>query len=84
MFTGSLRYRGLKSFRTSPWDADEDLPADYARIFQFKDFKCMRRNLLSTKEDELVLENTVSCYCWAVWNQNEWFGYVTKLLGGGR
>ncbi|PWZ01051.1 DUF663-domain-containing protein [Testicularia cyperi] len=39
------RYRGLKSFRTSPWDAYEDLPRDYARIFQFEDFHKTRRRV---------------------------------------
>ena len=39
------RYRGLKSFRTSPWDPYEDLPRDYARIYQFDDFHKTRRRV---------------------------------------
>ncbi|KAK8846734.1 hypothetical protein IAR55_005821 [Kwoniella newhampshirensis] len=39
------RYRGLKSFRTSPWDPYENLPVDYAKIFQFENFPATRKRL---------------------------------------
>ncbi|KAI0032897.1 ribosome biogenesis protein tsr1 [Vararia minispora EC-137] len=44
------RYRGLRSFRTSPWDPYENLPRDYARIFQFEDYRRTERMVLRRAE----------------------------------
>ncbi|KAJ1728929.1 ribosome biogenesis protein tsr1 [Coemansia biformis] len=40
------RFRGLQSFRTSPWDPYENLPLDYARIFQFENLKRTQQRVL--------------------------------------
>ena len=37
------RYRALQSFRSSPWHPKENLPIDYARIFQFENFGSAQR-----------------------------------------
>ncbi|KAF9462418.1 ribosome biogenesis protein tsr1 [Collybia nuda] len=47
------RFRGMRSFRTSPWDAFENLPRDYARIFQFEDFKRTERGIRRRADQEL-------------------------------
>ncbi|KAJ2917796.1 hypothetical protein MD484_g2649, partial [Candolleomyces efflorescens] len=47
------RYRGMRSFRTSPWDPYENLPRDYARIFQFEDFKRTERSVRRRAEHEV-------------------------------
>ena len=54
---GFSRYRGLKSYRTSPWDPKENLPGDYARIFQFDNFKRTSKRVLTGDDD---LEGTIA------------------------
>ncbi|KAH8108009.1 ribosome biogenesis protein tsr1 [Cristinia sonorae] len=46
------RYRGLRSLRTSPWDPFENLPRDYARIFQFEDYKRTERAVRRRAEED--------------------------------
>ncbi|XP_077150607.1 pre-rRNA-processing protein TSR1 homolog [Ranitomeya variabilis] len=57
------KYRGLKSFRTSPWDPKENLPRDYARIFQFHDFFRTRKRIFRELKEE---ENDGAMVGWYV------------------
>ncbi|GAB1859733.1 Pre-rRNA-processing protein TSR1 homolog [Camponotus japonicus] len=45
------KYRGLESFRTSPWDPKENLPIDYSRIIEFADYDRRRKRIYKECED---------------------------------
>lgn len=57
------RYRGLRSFRTSPWDPFENLPLDYAQIFRFENYERTKRNVRRRIVEEGVQVSPVSAIC---------------------
>ena len=46
------KYRGLKSFRSSPWDPKENLPFDYGKVFQFENFKRTKKSVMKANDEE--------------------------------
>jgi pre-rRNA-processing protein TSR1 len=52
------RYRGLKSFRSSPWDPYENLPLDYSRIFQFQNFKRSKKKVFDNVAEDGISPGT--------------------------
>lgn len=45
------KYRGLKNFKSSPWDPLENLPHDYARIYRFQNFKQTKKKVLKSEKE---------------------------------
>jgi pre-rRNA-processing protein TSR1 len=46
------RYRGLKNFNHSEWDAKESLPVCYSQIYQLEDFESIRKLVTSVAQNE--------------------------------
>ena len=55
------RYRGLQSFHSSLWDPKENLPPNYARIFQFDNFRRTQKRVLSNSENEDGIMVSIVC-----------------------
>ncbi|KAA0200020.1 hypothetical protein HAZT_HAZT001232 [Hyalella azteca] len=53
-----IKYRGLESFRSSPWDLNENLPEDYSKIFHIPRFEHYRKRVLA---DAKLKDNAVEC-----------------------
>lgn len=53
-----LKYRGLQSFRLSPWDPKENLPAEYASLTEFADFEASQKAALAAQETRMAEEET--------------------------
>ncbi|XP_020294541.1 pre-rRNA-processing protein TSR1 homolog [Pseudomyrmex gracilis] len=51
------KYRGLESFRTSPWDPKENLPIDYARIIEFADYDRRRKRIYKECNERITKKN---------------------------
>lgn len=48
--TRFARFRGLKSFRSSPWDPKESLPRDYSRIYGLPNFSRAQDRIVGESE----------------------------------
>lgn len=51
------RYRGLKSLRTGEWDPKEQLPREYASLFQFRNLGATRKRVLAASAKEVNSAN---------------------------
>ncbi|CAN8072641.1 unnamed protein product [Agarophyton chilense] len=66
--TRFARYRGLKSLRTGEWDPKEQLPQEYASLFQFRNLAATKKRVLARAKQDYqtasagnVCKNFASC-----------------------
>jgi hypothetical protein len=52
---GLFRYQGLDDFRGANWEAGENLPKDYAKIYQFSNVKLSKKSALDVSERIVVV-----------------------------
>eukprot|EP00697_Spironema_sp_BW2_P009223 gnl/Spiro4/24055_TR11922_c0_g1_i1.p1 gnl/Spiro4/24055_TR11922_c0_g1~~gnl/Spiro4/24055_TR11922_c0_g1_i1.p1 ORF type:complete len:786 (+),score=192.81 gnl/Spiro4/24055_TR11922_c0_g1_i1:51-2408(+) len=50
------KYRGLRSFRTSPWNPNENLPLHYGRLWRYQNFRQIQKDVLCETSRYPVLE----------------------------
>lgn len=53
-----IKYRGLQSFRLSPWDPKENLPAEYASLTEFADFEASQKAAVAAQETRMAEDET--------------------------
>lgn len=78
------KYRGLESFKTSIWDVKENLPYDFARIFQFKDFNRIKKRIVreaAEADGDAVPGMYVSIYLSGV-ARSDWENYLSNNADG--
>ena len=46
-----IKYRGLQSFRSSPWDPKENLPVEYASLCEVEDYAALLKHVTEEEEE---------------------------------
>eukprot|EP00249_Psilotum_nudum_P022647 c28597_g2_i1 orf=239-2698(+) len=80
--TRFAKFRGLKSFRTSNWDAKESLPEEYGRIFAIDNFQRTYKHALgrAREVDKGMVEGTVNAGFYVMLHIGVPAHAATKLL----